>query len=55
MSYRVNYVRKRKTNIVYCLYVESRKIIQMNLFAKQKLSQRYRKQTYSYHEDKEDV
>ena len=31
------YVRKRKTNVIkYCLYVESRKMAQMNLFAKQK-------------------
>ena len=30
-------VRKRKTNIIqYCPYVESGKMIQMNLFAKQK-------------------
>ena len=29
-------VRKRKTNTVYRLYVESRKMAQMNLLAKQK-------------------
>ena len=30
---------KSKTNITYHLYVESKKIIQMNLFTKQKDSQ----------------
>ena len=30
------------------LYVESRKMVQMNLFAKQKQSRRCRKQTYGY-------
>ena len=31
------YVRQRKTNIIlYHLYVESKKVIQMNLFTKQK-------------------
>ena len=34
---RVKRVRKRKTNTVYKrIYVESRKMIQMNLFAEQK-------------------
>ena len=42
-------VRKRETNIIeYCLYVESKKMIQMNLFRRQKLTHRLRKQTYSY-------
>ena len=36
-SYRVKEVRKRKTNIIYsCICVESRKMVQMNLFARQK-------------------
>ena len=29
-------VSQRKTNIIYCLYVNSKKMIQMNLFIKQK-------------------
>ena len=29
-------VRQRKTNIIYCLYVESKKMGQVNLFTKQK-------------------
>ena len=29
-------VRKKKTNIKNCLYVESRKIVWLNLFTKQK-------------------
>ena len=42
-------VSQRKTNIIYYhLYVESRKMVQMNLFAKQKQSHRCRKQTYGY-------
>ena len=37
LSYRVKKVRKRKTNIIYYhLYVEFRKMAQMNLFTKQK-------------------
>ena len=45
-------VRQRKKNIIwYGLCVESKnkkKIVQMNLFTKQKLSHRCRKQTYGY-------
>ena len=38
-----------KTNIVwYCLYVESKKNVQMNLFTKQKQGHICRKQTYGY-------
>ena len=45
----ISEVRQRKTNITwYCLYVESKKMIQMNLLTKQKLTQRHRKQTYGY-------
>ena len=40
-------VRQRKTN-TYHLYVESKKVIQMNLFTKQKETHRHRKQTYAY-------
>ena len=37
-------VRQRKTNIIwYHLYVESKKIIQVNLYVKQKHSHRHRK------------
>ena len=32
----------------YCLYVESKIMVQMNLFTKQKQSYRCRKQTYGY-------
>ena len=43
-------VRQRKTNIIcYHSYVKSNlKIIQMNLFIKQKQTHRFQKQTYSY-------
>ena len=43
----LNEVSQRKTNI-YHLYVESKKLIQINLFTKQKLPHRRRKQTYSF-------
>ena len=40
-------VNQTKTNIIWShLYVESKKMIQMNLFAKQ--TPRHRKQTYGY-------
>ena len=42
-------VSQTKTNITwYRLYVESKKMVQMNLFTKQKNSHRCRKQTYGY-------
>ena len=41
-----------QTNIWYHLYVESKKVIQMNLFTKQKQTYRYRKQTYGYQRGK---
>jgi len=44
-------VREREINIrqiEYYLHVKSKKMIQMNLFRKQKLTHRLRKQTYSY-------
>ena len=47
--YTVEYysVRKRKTNVVwYCLYVESIRMVQTNLNAKQKERHRYREQTW---------
>ena len=37
---------------IYHLYVESKKIIQINLFTKQKQIHRHRKQTYSYQREK---
>ena len=40
-----------KTNIIYHLYVESKKI-QMNLFMKQKQTHLHRKQTYDYQRGK---
>ena len=46
----MKYVRKRKTNIIYkCLYVEPRKVVQMNWFAGQKLRHRCREQMYGHH------
>ena len=42
-------VSQRKTSIIqYHLYVESKKMIQMNLFIKQKQTHRFQKQNYSY-------
>ena len=42
-------VSQRKTNMIwYHLYVESKKMIQMNLFTKQKYTHRHKKQTYDY-------
>ena len=39
-------VNQTKTNIICChFYVESKKMIQMNLFTKQKQTHRHRKQT----------
>ena len=42
----------KKTNIVYHLSVESKKMIQMNLFTKQKQTHKHRKQTYDYQRGK---
>ena len=43
----IKYVRQRKTNIIwYHFYVESKKMIQMNLFTKQKQTHRLQKQTW---------
>ena len=47
-------VKLKKTSIWYHLYVESKKIIQMNLFTKQKQTHRQRKQTYGYQRGKEE-
>ena len=41
-------VRWKRTNIIYHLYVESKKMIQINLFTKQKQTQRLKQQTYGY-------
>ena len=42
-------VSQTKTNTIwYHLYVELKKMIQMNLFTKQKQSHGYRKQIYGY-------
>ena len=42
-------VSQTKTNIIwYHLYVDSKKMIQMNLFTKQKQTYRHRKQIYGY-------
>ena len=45
-------VSQKKTNILYHLCVESKKMIQMNLFTKQKQTHRQRKQTYGYRRGK---
>ena len=48
-------VRKRKINIVYqCMYMESRKMVPMNLFAGQQWRNRHKKQTYGHGEEGED-
>ena len=41
-------VSQRKTNIIYHLYVGCKKLIQINLVTKQKLTHRHSKQTYSF-------
>ena len=42
-------VRQRKTKMIwYHFYVEFLKLIQMNLFTRQKKTHRHRKQTYGY-------
>ena len=43
---------KTKTNIIYRLYVESKKMIQMNLYT-QKETHRYREQIYGYQRGKD--
>ena len=49
MDLEIIILTKRKTNIIGChLYVESKKIIQMNLFTKQKQIHSLRKQIYGY-------
>ena len=51
----LNEVGQRKTNIdIYHLFVELKKMIQMNFFTKQKLTHRHRKQIYSYQRGEED-
>ena len=46
-------VRQRKTNTIrYCLYVESKKMTQMNFFMKQNQTHRPREQTYGYQRGK---
>ena len=44
-----DYHTKRKTNIIWChLHVESKNMLQMNLFTKQKQIHSLRKQIYGY-------
>ena len=51
--YEVSQTEKDKSNIIcYPLHVESNKIIQMNLFTKQKQTHRHRKQIYGYQRGK---
>ena len=40
-------------DVEYHLYVESKKMIQMNLFTKQKQTGRHRKQIYGYQREKQ--
>ena len=42
-------VSQTKTNIIWYYLCGISKIIQMNLYAKQKQTHRHRKQTYDYH------
>ena len=46
MDLEIIILSQRKTNIIYHLYVDSKKIIQMNLCTKQKHTHRQREQTY---------
>ena len=42
-----------QTNIIqYHVYVKSKRMVQMNLFTKEKQTHRHRKQTYSYQRGK---
>ena len=45
-------VNQTKRSIIYHLYVQSKNMIQMNLFTKQKQTHRHRKQIYSYQRGK---
>ena len=45
-------ISQAKTNIWYQLYVESKKMIQVNLFTKQKQTHRLGKHTYGYQRGK---
>ena len=45
-------VSQRKTNIIYHLYMDSKKITQMNLFTKQKQTHRKKEQIYGYQRGK---
>ena len=46
-------VSQTKINIIYHLNVETKKMIQMNLFTKQKQTHRHRKQSYGYQRGRE--
>ena len=46
--YLMKSVRQRKTILYDIIYMWNLKIIQMNLYTKQKQTQRHRKQTYGY-------
>ena len=46
-------ISQRKTNTIYYLYMESKKIIQMNVYRKQKQTCRHRKQICGYTEGRE--
>ena len=49
----LNEITQRKTNIIeYCSYMDSKKMIKMNLFPKQKQTHTHRKQIYGYQRGK---
>ena len=50
----ISEVNHKKTNIIYHLYADSKEMIQMNLFTKQRQIHRHRIQTYSYQRGREE-
>ena len=54
-EYHTKWSQTEKDKILYDItYMESKKIIQMNLYTKQKQIHRHRKQTYGYQRGKEE-
>ena len=50
----ISEVNHKKTNIIYHLYADSKEMIQMNLFTKQRHIHKHRIQTYSYQRGREE-
>ena len=50
----ISEVNHKKTNIIYHLPVDSKEMMQMNLFTKQKQIHGHRKETYSYQRGREE-